>query len=33
VDALARGAGFTLVQDYPMPAHNQTIVWQLDNAG
>lgn len=29
VDELARAAGFTLVRDYPMPAHNQTIVWHL----
>lgn len=28
VDALARGAGFALKADYPMPANNQTIVWQ-----
>jgi SAM-dependent methyltransferase len=29
VDALARGAGFALVADHPMPAHNQTLVWRL----
>jgi SAM-dependent methyltransferase len=29
VDELARGAGFTFVADHPMPAHNQTLVWQL----
>ncbi len=28
VDALARTAGFALKADYPMPAHNQAIVWQ-----
>jgi len=28
VDALARGAGFTLAADHPMPANNQTIVWK-----
>ena len=28
VDALARAAGFTLVRDHPMPAHNQAIVWR-----
>lgn len=28
VDALARGAGFALVGDHPMPAHNQTLVWK-----
>ena len=33
VDALARAAGFMLARDYPMPAHNQTIVWQRENAG
>lgn len=32
VDALARAAGFMLARDYPMPAHNQTIVWQRENA-
>ncbi len=30
VDALARGAGFTLVADHPMPANNQTLVWRLE---
>ena len=29
VDALARGAGFTLAADHPMPANNQVIVWKL----
>jgi SAM-dependent methyltransferase len=29
VDELARGAGFAFVADHPMPAHNQTLVWQL----
>ena len=33
VDALARRAGFSLVRDYPMPAHNQTLVWKLASAG
>jgi SAM-dependent methyltransferase len=28
VDALARGAGFTLAADHPMPANNQAIVWK-----
>jgi SAM-dependent methyltransferase len=28
VDALARGAGFALVADHPMPANNQTLVWK-----
>jgi len=32
VDALARGAGFRLVRDYPMPANNQTLVWRLASA-
>lgn len=32
VDALARGVGFTLKADYPMPANNQTIVWQSATA-
>ena len=29
VDALARAAGFSVVADHPMPANNQTIVWQM----
>ena len=29
VDALARGAGFALVADHPMPANNQVLVWKL----
>ena len=29
VDALARSAGFAFVADHPMPANNQTLVWQL----
>lgn len=29
VDALARGAGFALAADHPMPANNQMPVWQL----
>lgn len=29
VDALARGAGFTLIADHRMPANNQTLVWKL----
>jgi SAM-dependent methyltransferase len=32
VDALARGAGFALVADHPMPANNQTLVWRLEAA-
>jgi len=28
VDALARGAGFSLVADHPMPANNRTLVWR-----
>lgn len=28
VDALARGAGFALVADHPMPANNQALIWQ-----
>jgi SAM-dependent methyltransferase len=28
VDALARAAGFEFVADHPMPAHNQTLVWE-----
>jgi SAM-dependent methyltransferase len=28
VDALARGAGFALVTDHPMPANNQALIWQ-----
>ena len=28
VDALARGAGLTLVCDVPMPANNRTLVWR-----
>lgn len=28
VDALARGAGLTLVRDVPMPANNRTLVWR-----
>jgi len=27
VDALARGVGFMLKADYPMPANNQTLIW------
>lgn len=27
VDALARGAGFTLLEDYAMPANNRCLVW------
>ena len=33
VDALARGAGFALARDYPMPANNRTIVWRLTPVG
>jgi hypothetical protein len=29
VDALARAAGFGLVADHAMPAHNQTLIWRL----
>ena len=29
VDALARGAGFVLAADHPMPANNQMIVWKF----
>ena len=29
VDALARGIGFALQADHPMPANNQTLVWKL----
>ncbi len=28
VDALARSAGFELVEDAPMPANNRTLVWR-----
>lgn len=28
VDALARGAGFALVADHPMPANNQALIWK-----
>ena len=28
VDQLARAAGFEFVADYPMPAHNQTLIWR-----
>jgi hypothetical protein len=28
VDALARKAGFALIDDVAMPANNRTIVWQ-----
>ncbi len=28
VGALARGAGFALVADHPMPANNQALIWQ-----
>jgi SAM-dependent methyltransferase len=28
VDALARAQGFVLVNDYPMPANNRTLVWR-----
>jgi hypothetical protein len=31
VDALARRAGFEFKADYPMPAHNQTIVWRFSS--
>ncbi|MBX9849305.1 MAG: DUF938 domain-containing protein [Rhodocyclaceae bacterium] len=27
VDALAKGIGFTLIQDYAMPANNRCLVW------
>jgi hypothetical protein len=27
VDALARGIGFSLVEDCPMPANNRCLVW------
>jgi hypothetical protein len=34
MDALAMGEGLQLVQDYAMPANNQTLVWQrLDTKG
>jgi hypothetical protein len=29
VDALARAAGLTLVQDCAMPATNRTLIWRL----
>lgn len=29
VDELARAAGFALLADHRMPAHNQTLVWKL----
>ena len=32
VDTLARGAGFTLAADHPMPANNQALVWKLGPA-
>jgi SAM-dependent methyltransferase len=32
VDALARGAGFALMADHPMPANNRTLVWRLGAA-
>ena len=32
VDALARGAGFALARDYPMPANNRTLVWKREVA-
>ena len=32
VDALARGAGFALARDYPMPANNRTLVWKREDA-
>ena len=28
VNALARAAGFALIDDVPMPANNRTLVWQ-----
>ncbi len=28
VDALARDAGFALIDDVAMPANNRTLVWQ-----
>jgi len=28
VDALARVAGFALIDDVAMPANNRTLVWQ-----
>ena len=28
VDALARAAGFALIDDVPMPANNRTLIWQ-----
>ena len=28
VNELARAVGFDLVADYPMPAHNQTLIWR-----
>ena len=28
VDALARGAGFALKADHPMPANNRTLIWK-----
>ncbi len=28
VDTLARGAGFTLIADHPMPANNQAVIWR-----
>jgi cyclopropane fatty-acyl-phospholipid synthase-like methyltransferase len=32
VDALARGAGLTLVRDVAMPANNRTLVWRRGTA-
>ncbi|HTQ01874.1 MAG TPA: DUF938 domain-containing protein [Casimicrobiaceae bacterium] len=32
VDALARGAGFSLVEDRAMPANNRTLVWHRQAA-
>jgi hypothetical protein len=32
VDALARGAGFALVRDCPMPANNRTLVWRREDS-
>ena len=31
VNALARGAGFTLKADVDMPANNRTLVWRMEN--
>ncbi len=33
VDALARAAGFALIEDRAMPANNRCIVWQAQTAG